>query len=110
MAMARDVRISNVYILLVLCLSRNPFFFTLSYYSWQEFDDNSASSQVFWLLKESELTPSNANILDGRYAVFGYVTENEDLLADVKVGDVIESIQVVSGLDNLANPSYKIAG
>eukprot|EP00268_Persea_americana_P026348 TRINITY_DN2572_c0_g1_i15.p1 TRINITY_DN2572_c0_g1~~TRINITY_DN2572_c0_g1_i15.p1 ORF type:complete len:123 (+),score=30.16 TRINITY_DN2572_c0_g1_i15:262-630(+) len=75
-----------------------------------EFEDNSASSQVFWLLKESELTPSNANILDGRYAVFGYVTENEDFLADVKVGDVIESIQVVSGLENLVNPSYKIAG
>lgn len=75
-----------------------------------EFENNSASSQVFWLLKESELTPSNANILDGRYAVFGYVTENEDLLADVKVGDVIESVQVVSGLENLVNPSYKIAG
>lgn len=75
-----------------------------------EFDNNSASSQVFWLLKESELTPSNANILDGRYAVFGYVTENEDYLADLKVGDVIESIQVVSGLNNLVNPSYKIAG
>lgn len=75
-----------------------------------EFEDNSASSQIFWLLKESELTPSNANILDGRYAVFGYVTENEDYLADVKVGDVIESIQVVAGLDNLVNPSYKIAG
>ncbi|KAK6129317.1 hypothetical protein DH2020_036925 [Rehmannia glutinosa] len=76
----------------------------------EEFENNSASSQVFWLLKESELTPSNANILDGRYAVFGYVTENEDFLADLKVGDVIESIQVVAGLDNLANPSYKIAG
>ncbi|KAE8689324.1 Peptidyl-prolyl cis-trans isomerase [Hibiscus syriacus] len=75
-----------------------------------EFEDNSASSQVFWLLKESELTPSNANILDGRYAVFGYTTENEDFLADLKVGDVIESIQVVSGLENLVNPSYKIAG
>ncbi|WJX65405.1 Peptidyl-prolyl cis-trans isomerase, chloroplastic [Trifolium repens] len=76
----------------------------------EEFEDNSGSSQVFWLLKESELTPSNANILDGRYAVFGYVTQNEDFLADLKVGDVIESIQVVSGLDNLVNPSYKIAG
>lgn len=76
----------------------------------EEFDDNSASSQIFWLLKESELTPSNSNILDGRYAVFGYVTENEDYLADLKVGDVIESIQVVSGLDNLVNPSYKIVG
>ncbi|KAH9603642.1 hypothetical protein KSS87_000293 [Heliosperma pusillum] len=76
----------------------------------EEFENNSGSSQVFWLLKESELTPSNANILDGRYAVFGYVTENEDYLADLKVGDVIESIQVVSGLDNLVNPTYKIAG
>lgn len=76
----------------------------------EEFENNSASSQVFWLLKESELTPSNANILDGRYAVFGYVTENEDILADVKVGDVIESMQVVAGLENLVNPSYKIAG
>ncbi|XP_078431039.1 cyclophilin 38 isoform X2 [Wolffia australiana] len=71
----------------------------------EEFDNNSGSSQVFWLLKESELTPSNANILDGRYAVFGYITENEDLMADVKVGDVIESIEVVSGLDNLVNPT-----
>lgn len=41
--------------------------------------------------------------------MFGYVTENEGLLADVKVGDVIQSIQVVSGLENLVNPSYKIA-
>ncbi|XP_010524308.1 PREDICTED: peptidyl-prolyl cis-trans isomerase CYP38, chloroplastic [Tarenaya hassleriana] len=76
----------------------------------EEFENNSASSQVFWLLKESELTPSNANILDGRYAVFGYVTQNEDYLADLKVGDVIESIHVVSGLENLVNPSYKISG
>lgn len=74
-----------------------------------EFDANSASSQIFWLLKESELTPSDANILDGRYAVFGYVTENKDYLADLKVGDVIESAHVVSGIDNLVNPSYKIA-
>ncbi len=31
-----------------------------------EFDNNSASSQWFFLLKESELTPSGTNILDGR--------------------------------------------
>jgi len=74
----------------------------------EEFDNDSASSQVFWLLKESELTPSSANILDGRYTVFGYVTENQDLLADLKVGDVIESIRVTNGLDNLVNPSYKV--
>ena len=40
-----------------------------------EFENNSASSQVFWLLKESELTPSGANLLDGRYAVFGYIVD-----------------------------------
>eukprot|EP00246_Nothoceros_aenigmaticus_P011008 TRINITY_DN2822_c0_g1_i2.p1 TRINITY_DN2822_c0_g1~~TRINITY_DN2822_c0_g1_i2.p1 ORF type:complete len:220 (-),score=45.56 TRINITY_DN2822_c0_g1_i2:364-1023(-) len=72
-----------------------------------EFENDSASSQVFWLLKESELTPSNSNILDGRYTVFGYITENEDALADLKVGDVIESVKVLSGLDHLRNPSYK---
>lgn len=96
------------------CYNYNIDLFSDSQIIWfrkrQEFENNSASSQVFWLLKESELTPSNANILDGRYAVFGYVTENEDYLADLKVGDVIESMQVVSGLDNLVNPSYKIAG
>ena len=42
-----------------------------------EFDDNSASSQFFMLLKESDLTPSGTNILDGRYAVFGYVVDGQ---------------------------------
>lgn len=76
----------------------------------QEFEPDTASSQIFWLLKESELTPSNANILDGTFAVFGYVTQNEDLFADLKVGDVIESIKVTNGLDNLVNPRYTIGG
>lgn len=121
MAMARDVRIWTSRLLFFTCnvlhaqfdlkADLKTYLFCYYYYYFlQEFENNSASSQVFWLLKESELTPSNANILDGRYAVFGYVTESEDFLADLKVGDVIESIQVVSGLDNLVNPSYKIAG
>ncbi|KAH0904939.1 hypothetical protein HID58_044442 [Brassica napus] len=63
------------------------------------FENDSESSQVFWLLKERELTPSNSNILDGRYDVFGgYVTQNEDFLADLKVDDVTEVIQVVSDI------------
>ena len=69
----------------------------------EEFDNNSASSQFFFLLKESELTPSGTNILDGRYGVFGYVVEGQELLRDVKVGDVIESIKVTSGADLLVN-------
>jgi cyclophilin family peptidyl-prolyl cis-trans isomerase len=65
-----------------------------------EFDNNSASSQVFFLLKESELTPSGANLLDGRYAVFGYVTSGQDALGQMKVGDKIEFIKVVKGAEN----------
>lgn len=68
-----------------------------------EFENNSASSQVFWLLKESELTPSGSNLLDGRYAVFGYVTENVDALGELKVGDIIESLKVVQGMELLEN-------
>merc|ERR1719276_639724 len=39
----------------------------------REAEPNSASSQFFFLLRESELTPSGTNILDGRYSIFGYV-------------------------------------
>jgi len=69
-----------------------------------EFEPNSASSQVFWLLKESELTPTGSNLLDGRYSVFGYITKNEDSLGDLQVGDVIESVKVVDGLEYLQQP------
>lgn len=68
-----------------------------------EFDNNSASSQVFFLLKESELTPSGANLLDGRYAVFGYVVQGQDALGLMKVGDRIESIKCVKGAENLVH-------
>lgn len=74
-----------------------------------EFEANSASSQVFWLLKESELTPSGANLLDGRYAVLGYVVDGAELLADVQVGDKIEYIKVVSGGDLLQAPKGGLA-
>lgn len=37
-------------------------------------------------LQESELTPTGANLLDGRYAVFGYVTEGSQLLKEMQVG------------------------
>ena len=70
-----------------------------------EFETNSASSQIFWLLKEAELTPSGANILDGRYAVFGYLVDGQNILNELKVGDTIESMKVVSGSENLVNSS-----
>jgi cyclophilin family peptidyl-prolyl cis-trans isomerase len=63
----------------------------------KEFENNSASSQIFWLLKDSELTPVGNNVLDGRYACFGYITENQDLLKEMKVGDKIEYMKVIAG-------------
>jgi cyclophilin family peptidyl-prolyl cis-trans isomerase len=45
-----------------------------------------AVAQIFFLLKESELTPSGANLLDGRYAVFGYAVNGQDNLGLMKVG------------------------
>lgn len=56
-----------------------------------EFDNNSGSSQFFFLLKESELTPSGSNLLDGRYSVFGYVVDGQDALADMKVSHFLNS-------------------
>lgn len=69
-----------------------------------EFDANSGSSQMFFLLKESELTPTGSNLLDGRYAVFGYIVEGQDFLTSMKVNDKIVSAKVTSGLENLTRP------
>lgn len=66
-----------------------------------EFEADSASSQFFWLLFESDLTPAGKNMLDGRYTCFGYTVEGSDLLKDVKEGDIIKSAKVISGLSNL---------
>jgi cyclophilin family peptidyl-prolyl cis-trans isomerase len=69
----------------------------------RESEPNSASSQFFFLLRESELTPSGTNILDGRYSIFGYVIENQELLRDLKVDDEIISMKIVDGAENLVN-------
>lgn len=66
-----------------------------------EYDPNSGSSQFFWLLFDSDLTPAGKNVLDGRYPCFGYVVEGSDFLQDVKEGDIIVSAKVTEGLENL---------
>lgn len=71
----------------------------------EEYDPDSASTQWFWLLFDSDLTPAGKNLLDGRYACFGYTVDGARYLSDVKEGDVIVSAKVTSGLDNLVNPS-----
>ncbi len=55
---------------------------------------DSASSQFYFAL-------ADLPFLDGSYAVFGYVTEGLDVVDAIQQGDVIDSAQVIEGLDNL---------
>jgi peptidylprolyl isomerase len=67
-------------------------------------DANGASSQFFFFLFEPELTPAGRNLLDGRYAVFGYVVSGSEVLGQLKEGDKIVSAKVVDGLENFVKP------
>jgi peptidylprolyl isomerase len=69
-----------------------------------ESQPNGGSSQFFFFLFEPELTPAGLNLLDGRYAVFGYVVEGQEVLDKLKQGDVIESAKVIDGAENLVQP------
>lgn len=67
-------------------------------------DPDGASSQFFFFLFEPALTPAGLNLLDGRYAVFGYVIEGQDTLEQLKQGDKIESAKVIQGAEHLVQP------
>ncbi len=69
-----------------------------------ESEPNGGSSQFFFFLFEPELTPAGRNLLDGRYSVFGYVTEGKEVLERLKAGDKIESAKVIEGAENLVEP------
>ena len=69
-----------------------------------ETEVNGGSSQFFFFLFEPELTPAGRNLLDGRYSVFGYVTQGKEILEKIKEGDKIESAKVTQGIDNLVEP------
>ena len=69
-----------------------------------ETEVNGGSSQFFFFLFEPELTPAGRNLLDGRYSVFGYVTEGKEILEKIKEGDKIESAKVTQGIENLVEP------
>ncbi|KAL7519481.1 hypothetical protein ACHAWX_004236 [Stephanocyclus meneghinianus] len=70
----------------------------------EEYEPNSGSSQFFWLLFDSDLTPAGKNVLDGRYPCFGYVVEGADFLRDIKEGDIIVSAKVTDGAEKLVQP------
>ena len=69
-----------------------------------ESEPDGGSSQFFFFLFEPELTPAGRNLLDGRYAVFGYLIAGEKVLDKLKAGDKIESATVVQGIENLVTP------
>ncbi len=58
---------------------------------------DSATSQFY-------ISLSALPILDGRFAVFGYVTEGMALVDQIEVGDVIESAWIRSGAEHLVYP------
>lgn len=65
---------------------------------------NGGSSQFFFFLFEPELTPAGLNLLDGRYAVFGYVIDGKEVLEKLKAGDKVVSAKVIKGAENLVKP------
>jgi peptidylprolyl isomerase len=69
-----------------------------------EGEPDGGSSQFFFFLFEPELTPAGRNLLDGRYSVFGYLVEGQEVLQQLRQGDKIESAKVVSGAENLVAP------
>ena len=69
-----------------------------------ESEPDSGSSQFFFFLFEPELTPAGLNLLDGRYAVFGYMIEGKEVLDQLKQGDKIVSAKVIKGMENLVRP------
>tara|TARA_Y100001968_G_scaffold32796_1_gene25254 strand:- start:763 stop:1839 length:1077 start_codon:yes stop_codon:yes gene_type:complete len=76
-------------------------FATLGTLGWAHSDQalNDGSSQFFFFLYEAELNPAGRNLIDGRYAAFGYVVEGEEILNKLEINDRINSISVLDGSD-----------
>jgi peptidylprolyl isomerase len=68
-------------------------------HSDEELDDG--SSQFFFFLYEPELTPAGLNLVDGRYAAFGYVVDGFEVLEELGVDDAIVKATVLEGAENL---------
>jgi len=55
---------------------------------------NTASAQFY-------ITLADVDFLNGNYAVFGYTTSGMDVVDKIQLGDVIQSVKVTSGAENL---------
>ena len=67
-------------------------------------DPNGGSSQFFFFKFDTEITPPGYNLMDGRYSVFGYLTEGKEVLEELTEGDKIISAKVIDGIENLKEP------
>ncbi len=65
-------------------------------------DPNGGSSQFFFFKFDTEVTPPGFNLMDGRFAVFGYVTKGAEVLDKLTPEDKIISAKVIAGAENLA--------
>jgi peptidylprolyl isomerase len=70
---------------------------------WAHSDEalDDGSSQFFLFLSEPELTPAGLNLIDGRYAGFGYVVDGLEVLNELTAEDGIVSARVLEGSENL---------
>ncbi len=66
---------------------------------------NGGSSQFFFFKFDTEITPPGYNLMDGRYSVFGYLTEGKEVLEELTAGDQIISAKVIEGIENLKEPN-----
>mmetsp|Transcript_23323 Transcript_23323/g.64144 ORF Transcript_23323/g.64144 Transcript_23323/m.64144 type:complete len:345 (-) Transcript_23323:528-1562(-) len=67
-------------------------------------DLNDGSSEFFILTRNLEPNSVEARDLEARYALFGFVLEGAEHLADLSTGDVVSTITLKSGRDNLRTP------
>ena len=78
-------------------------FATLGTLGWSHSNTavDDGSSQFFFFLYEAELNPAGRNLIDGRNAAFGYVVDGFDILEELTKDDMIISIDVLEGMENL---------
>jgi len=78
-------------------------FATLGTLGWSHSNTavDDGSSQFFFFLYEAELNPAGRNLIDGRNAAFGYVVDGFDVLEELTKDDIIISIDVLEGFENL---------
>ncbi|KAJ1624928.1 cyclophilin type peptidyl-prolyl cis-trans isomerase/CLD-domain-containing protein [Pavlovales sp. CCMP2436] len=66
-----------------------------------EIDNDSATSEFFFVKYDQALIPPGRNTLDGAYSCFGYTSEGATYLRQLELGDTIVSAKLISGLENL---------